>query len=472
MQLTVIDVSLRKAYEEQLHYRANFDAVTDLPNRTLATDRLRQAITIARRRQQKVGVLFVDVDHFKKINDSFGHTIGDIFLRQLADRLREAVRREDTVARLGGDEFLVILPAVHARSDAVAVARKIIDDVAAPFLLEGQEAFVSVSIGVSIAPDDAEEAEVIMRNADSAMYQAKEKGRGTFGFFTQELDERLRKRMQLEAALRHALEREELTISFQPIFDIQKGAVIGAEALLRWTSAEFGVVSPEQFVQVAEDTGLIVPIGCWVLRTACREARRWTDESFDGMRLSVNVSSRQFRGPSLIEAVTEALDRNQLSPDCLQLEITETLLMEDISEIKHTLHRLEALGVRLAVDDFGTGYSSLSYLSRFPLDTVKIDRVFVSGVDQDPARAALVEAVIDIAERLNLDVVAEGVEREAELAFLAARNCRYAQGYLFSKPLPAEAFLRYLREAPALGPTPAPCRSPHAGGALPGAPAG
>ena len=443
-QVIVVDITLRKRYEERLCRQANCDPLTDLPNRVVAIDRLRGAIAQARRRGRKVAALFVDVDHFKKINDTLGHDAGDRFLKLLSGRLSAQVREEDTVARLGGDEFFVILPEIIDRSDAERVARKIIEAGALPFDIDGQELFVSVSVGICLYPDDADDADVLLRHADAAMYLAKGKGRGTLGFFTPELSARRYQRMRIEAALRHALGRDEFRLVYQPIVALTGHQIIGAEALLRWRSDDLGEVSAEEFIHIAEETGLIVPIGEWVLDTVCREARRWLDLGLPALRFAVNVSSRQFRGVTLAQAVRRALDHNRLPADTLELEITESLLMEDAGELGQTLHRLEGWGVRLAVDDFATGRSSLTCLSRFPLDTLKIGRSFTAGVCVDPAQAALVEAMILMAHRLSLRVVAEGVEEAGQAAFLRVRGCDAAQGFYFSEALPADAFRRFV----------------------------
>jgi diguanylate cyclase (GGDEF)-like protein/PAS domain S-box-containing protein len=444
VQSTVVDITLRKRYEDRLVYQANYDPVTELPNRTLALDRLSSAIVSGRRRACRVAVLFIDVDHFKKINDTLGHATGDRFLRQVAQRVKGSLREEDTVARLGGDEFIVVLPDVRLRSDVEAVAAKITAAVAQPFMLEGQETFVTVSVGAALFPDDGDEADGLMRHADAAMYVAKDEGRGTVRFFTPHLGERNHNRIRLEAELRHALEREQLSVCYQPLVDIRSGRIVGAEALLRWFSPVYGQISPDQFIPLAEDTGLIMPIGEWVLQTGCRDARAWHDAGFDGVGLSVNVSSRQFRGESLVEAVCEAIAANRLQAHQLELEITESLLLEDLEEIKSTIARLEGCGVRFAVDDFGTGYSSLSYLNRFPIDTLKIDRSFVKGLLTDTGQATLVDALILMAHRLHLRVIAEGVETRDQLEFLRARACDVAQGFYFSPPVSPEKFLALL----------------------------
>jgi diguanylate cyclase (GGDEF)-like protein len=445
IQSTVVDITLRKVYEERLHYQANFDSVTDLPNRTLALDRLSGAVARARRHARKVGILFVDLDHFKKINDTMGHALGDKLLRQAAHRIKSCVREDDTVARLGGDEFTVILPDIGTSKDAESVSRKILDVFGRPFSLDNSEAFVSASVGISLCPDDGNDAETLMRNADAAMYQAKEQGRNTVRFFTPKLNERALERIRLEAKLRGALDRKQFILHYQPLVDMRSDQIIGAEALLRWPDSKNRPVSTERVIRLAEDTGLIVPLGEWVLHTACKQIKLWRAEGLGDLRVSVNVSSRQFRERSLVDAVTLALKRNRLSPDCLELEITEGLLMDDLPETKNAIGTLESDGVRLAVDDFGTGYSSLRYLTRFPLDTLKIDRSFIKDVLTDQAYATLVEAIIAMAHRLNLRVIAEGVETEKQLEFLRARGCDVAQGFYFSNALSPKEFGKLIR---------------------------
>lgn len=443
-QSTVTDITLRKEYEERLHRQANFDEVTGLPNRVLALDRLQSAVISAQRHGHKVGVLFIDLDHFKKINDTLGHATGDQLLKAAADRLRKCVRAEDTVARLGGDEFTVILPNLASATHAEPVIQKILETFSLPFPLGREEAFISASIGVTVSPDDGKDPHILMQNADAAMYRAKERGRNTFNFFTSELNRRAVERMRVESHLLHALDRNEFELHYQPIVDLRLGTVIGAEALLRWTNAVLGNVEPDRFIPLAEDTGLIVPIGLWVLETACAQLAEWRRCGVPPLRVAVNISSRQFRGTNLVEAVSDMLRRHNVPSYLLELEITEGLLMDELPQTRANLRDLASLAVRLSLDDFGTGYSSLRYLKQFPVDTLKVDKSFVSEVPQDAGDATVVEAIIAMAHRLGLQVVGEGIETEEQLSFLQSRGCDLGQGFYFSRPLSAPAFRRWL----------------------------
>jgi diguanylate cyclase (GGDEF)-like protein/PAS domain S-box-containing protein len=444
-QSTVADITLRKAYEERLQRQANFDEVTGLPNRMLAIDRLRRAVVSALRHHHKGGVLFIDLDHFKKINDTWGHAIGDALLRLAAERLRLCVREEDTVARLGGDEFTIILPNIGSGLHAEPVIQKILTAFSQPFDLGAHEAFVTASVGVTVFPDDSEDPAILMQNADAAMYRAKEQGRNTFQYFTPELNERAMRRMRIEGQLVHAVERNEFELHYQPIVDIRSGQLIGSEALLRWHNCELGALDPEMFVPLAEDTGLIVPVGRWVLDAACNTLAQWHRSGFPHLGLSVNISSRQLHGRGLVEAVVNALKRHDIPAGCLELEITEGCLMHDLNEIGAALQALDQLGVRLALDDFGTGYSCLSHLKELPVDTVKIDKSFVVNVSTDPGNATVVEAIIAMAHRLGIRVVGEGVESAEQLEFIHQRGCDLAQGYYFSRPLAADLFSDWCR---------------------------
>ena len=446
LQSTVADVSLRKGYEERLQRQANFDEITGLPNRVLALDRLSTAVISAARHRHRGGVLFLDLDQFKKINDTWGHATGDQLLRMAADRIRGSVRQEDTVARLGGDEFTVILPDIGSPAHVEPVIHKILNAFSNPFVLGRHEAFVTASIGVSVFPDDSDDPAALMQNADAAMYRAKEKGRNTFQYFTPELNERATERMRMEVNLMHALDRKEFILHFQPIVDVRSHQLVGAEALLRWSNADLGLLPPEQFVPLAEDTSLILPVGRWILDTACRQLSRWRGSGHAQMTISVNISARQLRGKGLVDAVSQALQGHAVPPHCLELEITEGCLMGDLEETSAALYALDRLGVRLALDDFGTGYSCLSYLKQLPVDTVKIDKSFVLNVSRDPGDAAVVEAIIAMAHRLGIRVIGEGVETNEQLEFIRLRGCDLAQGFFFSRPLSGEAFCAWSKD--------------------------
>ncbi|SUS05309.1 putative Diguanylate cyclase [uncultured Defluviicoccus sp.] len=442
---TVADISLRKAYEERLHRQANIDEVTALPNRTLALDRLRRAVGGAVRHRHKGGVLFIDLDHFKKVNDTWGHAIGDELLRLAAGRLRECVRAEDTVARLGGDEFIIILPDIPDASHAAPVIRKILTAFSEPFVLDRHQVFVTSSIGVAIFPDDSDEPASLIQNADAAMYLAKQKGRNTFHYFTPQVNEHAIERMRIEGQLVHAVSRNEFVLHYQPIIDISSGLLSGAEALLRWHNTELGALDPEVFVPVAEDTGLIVPIGQWVLDQACKELRRFHNTGLPHLCVSVNVSLRQLRGVELIGTVADVLKRHGTPAARIELEITEGCLMHDITQVGRQLQALHGLGVRLGLDDFGTGFSCLSHLKMLPVDTAKIDKSFIKNASDNPGDASIVEAIIAMAHSLGIRVVAEGVENGAQLSFLAQRHCDCVQGNYFSVPLPADEFIAWAR---------------------------
>ena len=452
---TISDITSRRIHEDRLQHQANFDLVTDLPNRSLALDRLTAAIATSRRRFRKVGVLFIDIDGFKQVNDTFGHASGDRFLRHLGERIKLCVREEDTVARLGGDEFTAVLPDLRSSADAEGVARKIIDSVSAPFKMDGEEVFVGASIGITIAPEDGTDPETLLRNADAAMYQAKTAGRNTLKFFTPELNARAVNRHRAEARLRQALNRKELLVLYQPIVDLGSGAVIGAEALLRWNDPEVGLVDAEHFVHVAEDTGLIVPIGSWIIGEACRAASRWRHAAEGSFFVSVNVSGREFRSTALSDAVAKGLREHGLPPERLHLEFSESLLMVEVPQIVNSVRSLVSAGVRLTVDDFGSGVSSLNSLGRYPLNTVKIESSLTRRMTASAVQASLVEAIIAVAHRLGLRVVAEGVETPTERAFLHGRGCDAAQGYAFSRPLTIDALTQLLQTPLATAPEPA-----------------
>ncbi len=430
----------------QAEHLAGHDPLTGLPNRRLLLDRLDAALAQGRRNGHRLAVLFVDLDRFKVINDSLGHATGDALLRQVGDRLRAAVREEDTLARLGGDEFVLLLPRMDAPEAAGEVARKVLDALREPFRVGGRELFVTASAGVSVAPDDGREGEMLLRNADIAMYGGKQTRGDCYRFFTPEMNRRARERLETESALRRALARDELELAYQPVADLRTGRACAVEALVRWRHPELGLLGPAEFLEVAEATGLIVPLGAWVLRTACGQARRWREAGHGDLRLLVNLSVRQFQEPALVQQVRETLEREGLPAELLELEITESVAMRDTAASEEVLGELRAVGVRLSIDDFGTGYSSLEYLRRFPIHTLKVDRTFVRDVQTDEGDAAIVSAVVAMAHRLGLTVIAEGVEHPGQLEFLRGLGCDAVQGYFISRPVPAEALDAWLAE--------------------------
>jgi diguanylate cyclase (GGDEF)-like protein/PAS domain S-box-containing protein len=435
---TAFDITKRKEAEEQIKNLAYHDALTGLPNRLLFNDRLSVAVAQAHRQGYRLAIFFLDVDRFKVINDSLGHSLGDRLLQGVARRLQSSVREGDTVARLGGDEFILLLPALNRTEDVAKVAEKILDSLKLPFRLEGRELYVTASMGISLYPDDGGDAETLIKNADTAMYRAKEQGRDNYQLYTPAMNATAVERLALENSLRKALARDELELVYQPLLDLGTGRVHGVEALLRWRHPERGLLLPSEFIPLAEVTGLILPIGPWVLRTACGRARVWQDLGHPHLTVAVNLSARQFQQPDLVAQVKRALEETGLAPRCLDLEITETNAMSNAEATIHTLRELKTLGVRISIDDFGIGYSSLSYLKRLPIDTLKIDQSFVRDITSDPDDAAIATAVIALAHTLKLRVVAEGVETQEQLAFLAARHCDRMQGYLFSRPLPSQ----------------------------------
>ncbi|MDD3518306.1 MAG: EAL domain-containing protein [Chromatiales bacterium] len=450
------DISERKQSEERINHLAHYDLLTDLPNRVLLHDRLNDALERARRSHNKLAVLFIDLDRFKNVNDSLGHSIGDRLLQAIAHRLIATVREQDTVARLGGDEFLVILESLAAPQHAGVVARKILNGLIEPIHIDEHEIFIGGSIGISLFPSDGETPELLIKNADTAMYRAKDQGRNTYQYYTPELSRLSRERFELESGLRRALERGELRLYYQPQATFDDGATFGAEALIRWQSPDKGLVPPDRFIPLAEDTGLIHAIGRWVLLTACEQARRW---EIDGrpLRIAVNLSGVQIVHGNVVQTVREVLRETHLDPSLLELEITEGFVLSHAEQGIRTLRELKALGVSLAIDDFGTGYSSLSYLKRLPVDRLKIDRSFVNGIPDDRDDMAIVQTVIAMARNLGLEVIAEGVETAEQKTFLAASACDAWQGYLLSRPLPLDEFENLLSSQmlmPGTGPNP------------------
>jgi diguanylate cyclase (GGDEF)-like protein/PAS domain S-box-containing protein len=446
---TVVDITERKQHEAVLEHQARHDSLTGLPNRSQLHDRIEQAIASARRDGHLVAVLFVDLDHFKLINDSLGHHAGDRLLLEAAGRLVACVRSHDSVARLGGDEFVIVLGG-RDEQEIIAVVSRLLDVIAQPWAEGGQEYGLSCSVGISRYPQDGDDPDELLRCADTAMYKAKASGRNTYHFYTSELNQAISARLELDSSLRHALERDEFRVHYQPRIDVESGRIVGAEALIRWQCPGKGLIPPERFIPVAEETGLIIPIGEWILQEACRQNSAWQRVGLPPISISVNLSPIQFRHAGLVQSVAAALSQAGLDPAYLELELTETLVMHDAERINVAMHALKALGVDIAVDDFGTGYSSLSYLKRFPVDRLKVDKSFVRDIDSDPDDAAIVRAIISLGHALGLKVVAEGVETPAHLEFLQRHRCNEVQGYYFSRPVPAAGMEALLRD-PATG---------------------
>lgn len=442
---TVRDITERKVAEERVQFLAYYDALTGLPNRTLLQDRISKALASAHRRKESVAVLFLDLDRFKIINDTLGHSTGDVLLQEVATRLKEWAREQDTVARVGGDEFVLLLTTIAQTSDAAVAAQRIVDVTAADYSLKGNPINVTCSVGISMFPENGVDSETLIKNADAAMYCAKQKGPNHVQFFTKDMNDQMVERLTLESGLRLALDREELFLLYQPQMDIATGETVGVEALLRWQHPELGLVPPDRFIRIAENTGLIVPIGEWVLRTACSQARKWQEEGLPKVRVAVNVSAVQFRQDGFRDHIRSVLNETGLASQYLELELTESLLLSNADVMFSVLRELKEMGLSLAIDDFGTGYSSLSYLREFPVSKLKIDRSFVQDVAINQDDAAITAAIIGMAKNLNLKVIAEGVENEAQLSFLRAHQCDEIQGYYFSRPLSADKIAGMLR---------------------------
>lgn len=427
----------------EIEHLAYHDTLTGLPNRTLFLDRLAVALAQATRYEQKLAVLFLDVDRFKDINDSLGHTAGDTFLGLVTERLRRCVRQADTVARLGGDEFAILIQKIESFEDAAKVAQKVLETIKSPYSLREREIFASTSVGIAVFPEDGRDPETLLKNGETAMYRAKEEGRDNYQLFTPEMNRRVVERLALEERLRKAIKAEEFVVFYQPLVDLQTRRVTAFEALLRWQDPELGLLPPSRFIEAAEVSGLIIPLGAWVLRKACMQCKAW-QKSAPGIGVSVNLSARQFQQPDLMSQVQEALQESRLNPEMLELEITETNAMQDADTSIRTLMELKNLGVQISMDDFGIGYSSLSYLKRFPIDILKLDQSFVRDVTSDPGDAAIATAVIAMAHSLSLKVVAEGVETLGQLTFLEDRLCDRFQGFYFSPPLSPTDFDQFL----------------------------
>ena len=430
----------------RIHYQANYDALTGLPNRFLSLDRLGQALANAKRTDTKLGLLYINLDGFKLVNDTLGHAFGDLLLKEASARLDACARASDTVARLGGDEFTIIMPNLKDARHTSRLAQRALDSLARPFDLDGQEAYVSASIGITIYPDDATDAGDLLKNAATAMDRAKNEGRANYQSFTSALNEEFQQRLVIRNGLSKALERGEFTLHYQPKVEILSGRITGLEALMRWDSPDIGRVPPVTFIPVLEETGQVVEVGEWAIRTACLQHKAWYAAGLPPLCVAVNLSARQLRESSFVSVVEKVLRETGVDAAGLELEITESMLMSDTEESVRALGALHEMGIRLSMDDFGTGYSSLSYLKRFPIDTIKIDRSFVADLATDPDDVEIIKAIIMIGHSLNRKVIAEGVETAEQLAILREYRCDEMQGYLFSRPLPAEEMTEFLKE--------------------------
>lgn len=417
---------------------AYYDTLTGLPNRTLFKDRLEQAVVVAQRAVELLGILFVSVNQLKTVNETLGHLPGDLLMKQVGARLRSCVTEGETVARFGGDEFAVILTQIDGAKDVVEIIGSLREALRVPFDLNGQELFVTTSVGASLFPHDGQESQTLLKNTGSALYRAKKAGGDNYRFYTEDMNSKAAKQFALEASLRHAIDNEEFVLHYQPRMATDSLKVVGVEALVRWHHPQLGLIPPLEFIPLSEENGLILPIGEWVLRNACRQNREWQERGFAAMRVGVNVSARQFQQEDFAEVVCQVLEETGLAPEYLDLELTESSIMSNAQATIEVLTRLKAMGVTISIDDFGTGFSSLSYLKRLPINTLKIDQSFIRDVTTDPDDAALVMAIVTLAHNLRLQVIAEGVETEEQLKFLRLLRCDEVQGYLFSKPLPAE----------------------------------
>ena len=438
-------ISKQAQAEAKIKQQAHFDNLTNLPNRFLALDRLELMIREARRNDSKIAVLFLDLDFFKKVNDTLGHVSGDKLLVEAAQRISNSVRDTDTVGRLGGDEFIVLMGGVSSTTEVNSIAEKLTDQISHAFHIDGKELVLSASIGISIYPEDGSEIVELIRKADSAMYHSKEMGRNTYSFFTESMNRQIERQLSIEDQFHGALERNELEVYYQLKMDIGSNRIVGAEALLRWTNQTLGAVSPDEFIPIAEQTGLIVPIGQFVLTEALMMAHQWQQELAPNFRMAVNLSPRQFRDPDLVNNISKTLHATEVASHCLELEITEGVLMNEHLHIDRALAELTRLGIKIAMDDFGTGYSSLNYLRNFPFDVIKIDRSFIQDIDSNSMSEQLNHAAISMAHALNISVVAEGVETESQLKILQNLGCDTAQGYYFGKPVPARELTALLQ---------------------------
>jgi len=446
---TYIDISARKAAEQRIMHMASHDTLTGLANRDLLQDRIQQSILQAQRGNNAPALLFIDLDQFKTINDSLGHDMGDLLLQQVAQRLVSSVRTEDTVARQGGDEFIVLLLNISNTQDAGLLAQKLLADLMQPYQINGKELHISASIGIAVFPEDGKDVDTLLKNSDIAMYHAKEAGRNNYQFFTEKMNQLAAERLALSTDLRHAISRDELLLHYQPIVDIASGQLAGMEVLLRWRHPEQGFIAPLKFIPLAEETGLISSIGEWVFVSACQQLKTWQSQGYEVPRLAINLSAKQFRQKTLAQTIARILHESGVAADNIELEMTESLLMENTDAVTANLKQLEAIGLGISIDDFGTGYSSLGYLKRFNINTLKIDRSFVMDITSDPDDAAIVKAIIALAHSLQMQVVAEGVEDAAQLAFLEQHGCDQYQGAYFSQALNAAEIVSKLQRRPA-----------------------
>jgi len=441
---TCEDISDRKRNEETIRNLAFYDSLTGLPNRSLFIDRMLQELAKAKRQRQMMAVIFIDLDRFKVINDTLGHATGDLLLQAVAKQLKESIREGDTVSRLGGDEFLLLFPDITQVKDVSVIAEKIVHKFSEAFMVNDKELYISASLGISIFPDNSDSTETLIKHADTAMYYAKQQGRNNYQFYSPKIDAYTTKKLEIEANLRKAIANNELMLYYQPQVSLNSGQIIGAEALLRWQSIGHGFISPAEFIPIAEETGLIQPIGEWIFRTVCRQIKQWQDAGLQKIRISVNVSMNQFRQNTFIEILVGILKEMDIQPDCIELEITESAIMHDTGLTTTMLNELRSLGIKIAIDDFGTGYSSLSYLKYLPISRLKLDQSFVHSLGINPNDEAISRAIIAMAHSLNLQVVAEGVENADQLTLLKTYSCDEVQGFLFSKALAADDFIKFV----------------------------
>ncbi len=445
---SIQDITERKLAEEKIQKLAHFDSLTGLPNRVMAEARFQHSLQTAERDNSSVCIMFLDLDEFKDINDSLGHRAGDLYLIEIAQRIKNIVRKSDTICRQGGDEFLVIIESVSESKQLVLLAEKILEAVKLPFDINGVKVSASVSIGIAMAPDDGYNFETLCRHADMAMYQAKHSGRNAISFYNKQLELNAESKIKLLADLRIAIHEKQFELFYQPKIALQSNTIVGAEALIRWHHPEKGVISPLDFIPLAESSGLIVELGKWILEKACQQCKQWQESGLQNLSVAVNVSAIQFKRHDFFSTVKDALSQSNLSPDALELELTESLLIADSKKLAKLFSQLDQLGVNLSIDDFGTGYSNLAYLKSMNIDTLKVDRAFISKLQFEEQDQAIVEAILQMAKSLQIDVIAEGVEDRTTAAILRALNCHLAQGYYWSKPLGFDAFIQYCREQP------------------------